>query len=106
LTLTLVACGGDNSVSPTPAYDANAVSHVLAAMIADKEFLAPNGGPVKPEDQQMLLKIVQEACKGPGKIQAMIQTLGANPYLLSVAMKLANTGCPKLISDMGIQVNE
>lgn len=102
----LAACGGDNAVSsPAPYYNTDAVGHTLAAMIADGDFVAPNGGPVSAQDQTALLQVVEEACKGPGKINAMIKALSPNPYLLSVAIHLANVGCPKVISDMGIQVD-
>jgi hypothetical protein len=75
-------------------------------MVADRQLVAPNGGPIAQEDLAALLQIVKESCKGPGKIQALVNTLGANPYLLAQAMHLVNVGCPKLVADMGIKVGD
>jgi hypothetical protein len=105
--MVLIACSSDSSVTSHPAYDATAVSHVMAMMVSHGEWVSPSGGPVSANDQQQMLLVVQEACKGPGKLQALIQgPMRANPYLLAMTMKLVNAGCPKLVSDMGIKVNQ
>lgn len=102
--LLATACGGGKaSVSAAPTYNDAAVQHVLAEMVTDGQFLSPTGGPVSATDQTALLQVVQEACKGPNKIQTMVRTLSANPYLLSVALTLAQTGCPKVMADAGVQ---
>jgi len=108
LVLGLAACGGDNAATTVTSapYNEAAVSHTAAAMVADKDLLEPNGQPLTPNDFNALLAVVKEACIGPGKMQAMIQQLSRSPYLLAKAMHLANVGCPKLISDMGITVND
>lgn len=94
-TLLLVACGGGSS---GPSYNEAAVTHVAASMVADKDLA--------PGDQAPILQLVKEACKGPGKIQAMVQNLmnrpGGDPYITSLAIQLAMAGCPTVVQQAGV----
>jgi uncharacterized membrane protein len=103
LVMTLVvlaACGGGGG----PAYDDGAVRAEATTLVATGELLAPNGGPIAEQDLAALFQVVKEGCQSPAKMRALAQSLAANPYLLAMAMRLANAGCPKLVAGMGITV--
>jgi hypothetical protein len=77
LVMTLVvlaACGGGGG----PAYDDGAVRAEATTLVATGQ--------------------------SPAKMRALAQSLAGNPYLLAMAMRLANAGCPKLVAGMGITV--